>query len=330
MKQLTIMMLGLFLLVACGQSYEETKRQTRQQRREAMRKDSAALKVAVMPTLDCLPLYVAEHYQLFDTLRGGVRLKFYMAQMDCDTALERGRVEGSITDLVRAKRMEQRGLKMRYPISTNTYWQLVANRNARVHQLKQIDDKMVAMTRFSATDLLTDRMIDSAKLDKDRVFKVQINDVNLRLLMLQNNEMDVMWLTEPQATAARTLKNNVVYDTRKEDVQLGVMAFREKEMQRQARSKQLELFVNAYNQACDSINKNGVRYYRPLIVERCRMKKHFVDSLPDHLKYEHARGPREKDVLLAEKWVGKKADVKKDTPEDKSKKTKAKRGKRRK
>ena len=330
MKQLTIMMLGLFLLVACGQSYEETKRQTRQQRREAMRKDSAALKVAVMPTLDCLPLYVAEHYQLFDTLRGGVRLKFYMAQMDCDTALERGRVEGSITDLVRAKRMEQRGLKMRYPISTNTYWQLVANRNARVHQLKQIDDKMVAMTRFSATDLLTDRMIDSAKLDKDRVFKVQINDVNLRLLMLQNNEMDVMWLTEPQATAARTLKNNVVYDTRKEDVQLGVMVFREKEMQRQARSKQLELFVNAYNQACDSINKNGVRYYRPLIVERCRMKKHLVDSLPDHLKFEHARGPREKDVLLAEKWVGKKADVKKATPEAKSKKTKAKRGKRRK
>ena len=330
MKQLTIMMLGLFLLVACGQSYEETKRQTRQQRREAMRKDSAALKVAVMPTLDCLPLYVAEHYQLFDTLRGGVRLKFYMAQMDCDTALERGRVEGSITDLVRAKRMEQRGLKMRYPISTNTYWQLVANRNARVHQLKQIDDKMVAMTRFSATDLLTDRMIDSAKLDKDRVFKVQINDVNLRLLMLQNNEMDVMWLTEPQATAARTLKNNVVYDTRKEDVQLGVMVFREKEMQRQARSKQLELFVNAYNQACDSINKNGVRYYRPLIVERCRMKKHLVDSLPDHLKFEHARGPREKDVLLAEKWVGKKADVKKDTPEAKSKKAKAKRGKRRK
>jgi hypothetical protein len=35
-------------------------------------------------------------------------------------------------------------------------------------------------------------------------------------------------------------------------------------------------------------------------------------------------------VLLAEKWVGKKADVKKDTPEAKSKKAKAKRGKRRK
>ena len=136
-KIVPIIIIACLLLAACGQSYEETKKQTRQQRREAMRKDSAALKVAVMPTLDCLPLYVAEHYQLFDTLRGGVRLKFYMAQMDCDTALERGRVEGSITDLVRAKRMEKRGLKLRYAAATNASWQLIANRNARVHQLKQ-------------------------------------------------------------------------------------------------------------------------------------------------------------------------------------------------
>ena len=91
MKQLLSLTVCLLLLVACGQSYEETKRITRQQRREAARKDSAALKVAVMPTLDCLPLYVAEHYQLFDTLRGGVRLKHFMAQMDCDTALARTR-----------------------------------------------------------------------------------------------------------------------------------------------------------------------------------------------------------------------------------------------
>ena len=291
-------------MAACHQSYEETKRQTRMSRQEAQRLDSAALKVAVMPTLDCLPLYVAEYYQLFDTLRGGVRLKFYMAQMDCDTALERGRVEGIMTDLVRAKRMEKRGLKLRYPTVTNAHWQLIANRNARVRQLKQLDDKMVAMTRFSATDLLTDRVIDSVKLDKDRIYKVQINDLSVRLLMLQNNEMDALWLREPQATAARMMKHGVVYDTRKEDLQLGVMAFREKEMRHQERGQQLELFVQAYNQACDSINKYGVLRYRDLIVERCKMKANMVDSLPKDRKYVHARGPREQDIALVEKWLG--------------------------
>ena len=306
MKKIILMMACLLLLAACGQSYEETKRVTRQQRREAMQKDSAALKIAVMPTLDCLPMYVAAYHELFDTLRGGVRLKFYTAQMDCDTALERGRVEGAISDLVRAIRMDRRGTKIRYVAATNTSWQLVTNRNARIHQLKQLDDKMIAMTRFSATDMLTDRVTDSVKLKAERVFKVQINDVNVRLLMLQNNEMDALWLTEPQATVARLLKNSVIYDTQKEDIWLGVLAFREKEMRRQARSMQLDLFINAYNQACDSINKYGVRHYRNILVERYKLKPNMVDSLPNNIKYVHARGPREKDVELAEKWLKKK------------------------
>ncbi len=302
MKQWIVTMACLLLVVACGQSYEETKRITREQRREAARRDSAALKVAVMPTMDCLPMFVAAHYELFDTLYGGVRLKQYKAQMDCDTALERGRVEGAATDLVRAKCMERRGVKMRYAAATNLHWQLVTNRNARIRQLKQLDDKMVAMTRFSATDMLTDRVVDSVKLDKDRVFKVQINDVLVRLLMLQNNEMDALWLAEPQATVARVLKHLVVYDTEKEDICLGVLAFREKEMQRQARGKQLELFVKACNQACDSINKYGVRHFRKLIIDRCKLKENMVDSLPNR-KYVHARGPREKDIALVEKWL---------------------------
>ena len=305
MKRLTpIAITCLLLFFACGQSYEETKRISRQQRLETAKKDSSALKIAVMPTLDCLPFYVAEYYELLDTLRGGVRLKQYMSQMDCDTAMERGRVEGTVTDLVRAKRMERRGLKLRYTTVTNAYWQLITNRNSRIKQLKQLDDKMVAMTRYSATDLLTDHMIDSVKIDKDRVFKVQINDVNVRLLMLQNNEMDALWLTEPQATAARLMKHAVVYDTKKEDLQLGVIVFREKEMQRQARSQQFELLMNAYNQACDSINKYGVHHYRDLIEKRCHIKPIVVDSLPKSLKYSHSQGPREKDLALVEKWLG--------------------------
>lgn len=304
MKKIVTIMIAVVLLAACGQSYEETKRLNRQQRKEMARKDSVALKIAVMPTLDCLPLYVAEHYQLFDTLRGGVRLKHYMAQMDCDTALERGRVEGAVTDLVRALHLEKHGTKLRYVAATQGHWQLITNRNARIRQLKQLDDKMIAMTRFSATDLLSDRVIDSVKLQADRVFKVQINDVSVRLLMLQNNEMDALWLPEPHATAARLLKHNVVYDTRKEGICLGVMAFRDKEMQHPERAKQQELLVKAWNQACDSINKYGLGKYRDLIVNNCKVRGNTVDALPNNIKYEHTRGPREQDIALAERYVG--------------------------
>lgn len=306
MKKIVFAIIGLMLLVACGQSYEETKRQNRQQRREAIRKDSAALKVAVMPTLDCLPMYVAEYYQLFDTLNGGVRLKHFMAQIDCDTAMERNRVEGTVTDLVRALRMTKRGIPLRYVAATNTYWQLITNRHSRVHQLKQLDDKMIAMARFSVTDMLSDLIVDSLKLREDHVFRVQINDLSVRMQMLQNNEMDALFFPEPWATKARMGKNIVVLDTRNLDMQMGVIAFRDKEMRRPERHKQLELFVKAYNAACDSINKYGFRHYRDLIVKNCGVEAAVVDSLPKDIKYQHAIGPRQKDIERAQNWLSKK------------------------
>ena len=168
-KLVVLFLLAALGFVGCGQSFEEQQRIRRATHRQLMREDSAALKVAVMPTLDCLPLYVAKEQRLFDTLGVDVRLKHFKAQMDCDTALVNGRVEGAVTDLVRVCRMESQGTKLRHVAATGAYWQLLTNRTARIKQLKQLDDKMLAMTRYSATDLLGDRAVDSAKLKPERV-----------------------------------------------------------------------------------------------------------------------------------------------------------------
>ena len=90
-----VLLFALFLLVvACGRSYEEQRRMSRAERYRLFREDSLALKIAVMPTLDCLPLYLMKDHQLYDTAQLDLRLKFFTAQMDCDTALLNRRVEG--------------------------------------------------------------------------------------------------------------------------------------------------------------------------------------------------------------------------------------------
>ena len=296
---------GLLILIGCGQSYEETKRLPRAQRMKLAREDSAALKIAVMPTLDCLPLYIAKDHQLFDTIVD-IRLKRYTAQMDCDTAMMRGRVEGLVTDLVRAERMIQLGTPLRYVASTDAYWLLISNRNQRITQLKHLDDKMLAMTRYSVTDFLGDLVVDSAKLKAERVFRIQVNDVYVRLKMLENNEMDALLLTEPQATQALLKKHKVLLDTRQEDIRMGVIAFRAKGMDDQNRKKQMEVFMRGYNDACDSINKLGVRHYKDVIRKYYVISESALKNLPDTLKFNHAEAPRQKDVELARQWLSKK------------------------
>lgn len=116
--------------------------------------DRAALKIAVMPTMDCLPIFLACDDSIFQQQGVDVHLRRYTAQMDCDTAIERKRVEGAVTDLIRAHHIEKRGTALTYPISTNLYWQFITNKRSRISELKQLSDKMVAMTRYSATDYL--------------------------------------------------------------------------------------------------------------------------------------------------------------------------------
>ena len=292
-------------MASCAQSANERHRLSRQERLKLAHEDSVALKIAVMPTLDCLPLYVANKYNLFDSLGADVRLRLYTAQMDCDTALQRGRVEGAVTDLVRSQRMIRQGMKLTYVTATNAYWQLITNRNARILNLKHLDGKMIAMTRYSATDLLADEAVLKSGLKSEYVFRVQINDVGIRLRMLLNNSMDALVLTEPQATAARVAKNHVLLDTRKLDMNLGVFVFRTELYKDINRKKQISTFVKAYNMACDSINKNGVAVYLPLILDKSGIDVDIVDSIPRNIKFRYISAPRKKDIELADKWLEK-------------------------
>ena len=304
MKKLLIGMVVALLIVGCGQSYDETKRLKQEKRTRELREDSAALKVAVMPTLDCLPLFVAEEREMFDTIVD-IRLKYYTAQMDCDTALQRGRVEMAVSDLVRAERMKGEKLKLHYLTSTNAYWLLIGNRNQRITNLSHLDDRMLAMTRYSVTDLLGDLAVDSAKLKTERVFRIQVNDVNVRLDMLENNEMDALLMTQPQVTQALLLKHHVLLDTRHLDMQMGVIVEDSVVMSHPNRQRQREVLIKGYNMACDSLNQFGIKHYSDIIRKYYKLSEQALRQLPDTLTYEHVQAPREQDVAKAKQWLSK-------------------------
>ena len=304
MKKLFIGIVAVLILFSCGQSYEESKRLSKALMIKLAKEDSAALKIAVMPTLDCLPFYLAEDHDLFDTAVD-IRLKHFTAQMDVDTAMMNRRVELAVTDLVRAERMIKQDSAIGYLTATNAYWQLITNRIARMTQLKHLEDKMLAMTRYSVTDMLGDLAVDSAKLKPEFVFRIQINDVNIRLKMLENNEIDALLMTEPQAAQARLLKHKVLLDTRSLDMKMGAVVMRNKEMTEKNRKRQLDVMIKGYNDACDSINKNGVAAYSDLVMKYCKGKKNTVESLKD-IKFEKISVPRQQDIECARKWLSKK------------------------
>lgn len=297
MKKIILYILLAAVAASCGSSYEEQKRLTKAERARLHREDSLALKMAVMPTLDCLPLFVAKERQMYDTARLDLRLRYFTAQMDCDTAVAGKSVEGLVSDLVRTERLKREGTPLEYASATNAYWQLIANRKARIRRAEQLGDKMVAMTRYSATDLLTDRALEGVKTSAT-VFRIQVNDVNIRLAMLLNNEMDAAWLTEPQATVARTAGNEPICDSRDKKLRLGVIAFRSDATKDARRKVQIAELYKAYNAACDSLNKRGMKHYGDVLAKYYKMESKYVDALPK-MSFQHIEKPRQADISEA-------------------------------
>lgn len=293
MKHKPIFLLAVIVLLsACGQSYEEKVRLSRAERARLAQEEAAALKVAVLPTLDCMPVYLAKQKHWYDSTQVDLRLKVRNAQIDCDTALKGKSVEVAVTDLKRVEHMTKHGVGLLTMGQTNAYWQLIANRTARVKTAAQLGDKMVAMTRYSATDYLTDKALDGVKTSAP-VFRVQINDVLIRLDMLKNNEMDAMWLTEPQATTARMFKHTVIEDSRKMKEHLGVVVTGAHLMKDKKRVKQLTAFVEGYNRACDSLNHYGVKHYADLVKAVCHTDDKTIDRLPKY-SYPHIALPKQR------------------------------------
>ncbi len=295
------MILATLLFCACGETEEAKRMRTKTEQEKLRAEYESAFKIGVMPTLDCLPVFLLKDSLFYDSTKVDIRLKMFNAQMDCDTALIGGSVQGSVTDIVRAERLITKGTSVSPEIATSAYWQLIANKKSRLKDLSQLSDKMVAMTRYSATDMLTDLVVKRGKT-KYPLYRVQINNVFIRLEMLRNNEIDAVWLTEPQATQARCLGNNVLMDTQKELMQLGVFAFRDKDISQPKRAKELEAFKRAYDNACDSINKYGIKHYSPLIEKYMSVDKETIKKLPN-IKFEHSARLKFADVDTARKWL---------------------------
>lgn len=290
----------LSLFVACNKSYQEQKQEEKKTLAETLRKDSLALKIATVPTLDCLPLFIGVEDSLFEHNGVDVHLKQRNGQIDCDTLIRGKYVEGIVSDLIRTERLKKEGIALRYLTATNAYWQLYTNHISRIKELKQLSDKMIAMTRYSATNYLADYAIDSAKPQYD-VFKIQINDPRTRIKMMINNEMDAALFTEPQATTARIYNNSMLMDSRDKNIRFGVIAFRESALKDKRRQKQLKAFTKVYNMAVDSINYYGFGHYAAIIMKYTNADEKTIKALPK-LKFNHVNPPRQRDINVAKRY----------------------------
>lgn len=256
MKKLLSAACAFVLLVACsggGSPQTQTGAAT-----DSLAADTAVLRLGLMPTLDCLPFYYARRAGIFDSLGLDVELQTFTAQMDLDTALAGGSADGIYSDLVRSVLMAHRAqAQPTIVMATDGAWNVVVTASLRLRNASQLDERMIAVARHSASDLVSDHVAKAGGLRPDRIYRPQINNVNLRAAMLTNAQVDAAVLPEPQATQARTRGHKQIYSTADEKLNLGCFTFNRQRLNSPRKVAQMYSLIKAYNLAVVRINRGG-------------------------------------------------------------------------
>ena len=236
------MLVATTLIRSFWDDADNRERITREQKEAERKADSAALKIAVLPTMECLPIVVAKELRLFDTLNVDVRLRKYNAISECRKALKDGIVEGA---------------------DTNMTFRLLTAKKARLSRISQLSDKMIAADRDGISKRMAEAAIDSMLRKKQHIFIVQVEDLNVRYDMLQNGNVDAAILPEPYATRAIKIgaKEISLKPYYKDTVKATGVVFREEVMKHPDRQKQRALFDKALKAAKDSISRYGAEQY---------------------------------------------------------------------
>lgn len=297
MKHYISFLLSILMLASCA-----PKQEAMLSVQEDNKADSLALHVALMPTLGCLPIYYAQQTGITDSLKLDIKLLRYSAQMDIDTAIVKGHTDIAYTDIIRAIRLSDSSyispfLSVYEPIT------LVAPKGKRISKIHQMSEKMIAICRLCATDYWCEKMLDSAKISQDSIYRPQINDVKLRSKMLCTGLLEGSMLEEPYASWAIKEGNKILFRTQKNSFEFAVWAITDSLKNDKRKIAQVRKFVTLYKTAVEKMNKElneGVLH--SILAKEYEIPDSVIDSL-SITPIAQPFIPKKKDVEEAANWL---------------------------
>ena len=299
-KHSLLAIIATIMLASCSHKQEATQFEA-----DSTGIDSTALRIAVMPALNCLPVYYAEKTGLADSLGVEIRLLRYQAQMDIDTAIVIGHVDIAYTDLIRCTRLSKQVALTPFASCDETL-SLISLKTKRVKQINQMKEQMIAVSRLSATDYWTDRLLDSTRTSYDDIYRPQVNDVWLRAEMLRQGLIDAAIIGEPYATWMTMLGHKRLFQSKGKQPRLYAWAARSS-----ASEQQKKAFLDLLKEATDRMSKESeAELLRDILKQDYALPADIADSL----KLPLPKSPSDisqSDVEEAEKWLKRKYDNKK-------------------
>ncbi|MBU2610381.1 MAG: ABC transporter substrate-binding protein [Chloroflexi bacterium] len=266
LRPLSLLVLALGLaLSACAPAVPATQPVVAAPATEVPTKAPVTLKIAVLPIIDTLPMYVAQQEGLF--ARYGVNVEFVpvASAPERDQLLAAGQADGAVNETLSVMLFNKNTVQMqavRYalrPAEGYGHFFILASAQSGITTTDGLKGVEIGVSQGTIIEYVTDRLLEAAGLTADEIKTIAVPKIPDRMALLASGELKAGVLPDPLASLAVGQGAVIVADDSSHpEYGFSVISFRKDVID--AHPAAVRAFLAAIEEATTLLNADPAKY----------------------------------------------------------------------
>jgi len=227
--------------------------------------EPATLKIAVLPIIDTLPMYVAQQEGLF--VKHGVHVEFIpvASAPERDQILAAGQADGTINETLAVMVFNKETIQMqvvRYalrPTEGHGHFFIIASGQSGITDVNGLKGIEIGVSQGTVIEYVTDRLLQSAGFTSDEIKTLAVPKIPDRMALLASGELSAGVMPDPLASLVVGQGGIVVADDSSHpEYGFSVISFRKQVIDENAQA--IKGFLAAIEEATTLVNADPVKY----------------------------------------------------------------------
>lgn len=180
--------------------------------------EPATIRVATLPILDALPMYVAEQQGFFE--KNGVEVEFIPAGSapKRDELINANQADAMINEIVSVmfyNRETPRVQTVRFARTAtpeSALFRILASGDSGIEIVNDLKGVQIGVSQGTVIEYLTDRLLQKAGLTPEEIATIAVPDIGQRLALLASGELKAGVLPDPLSSLAVLQGSKVIVD----------------------------------------------------------------------------------------------------------------------
>ena len=242
------------------------------------------LKVALIPVLDIIPVFIAQQNGYFAEQGIEVEGVPVKSAQERDVLIQTAQVDGMLTDLISNGLLNKEAVKVkavytaRRPYPNAPVFRVLAGPQSAIKSPAELKGIPIGVSQNTVIEYLTDRLLESEGLKPAEIAKQEVSAIPVRFEQLMNGNLKAATLPDPLAQGAIAGGARLIVDDaapKYSGMSQSVLSFRVDVLK--ARPNTVRKFLIAWEKAVRELNARPDKY-QGLLIEQGRVPKSIENS----------------------------------------------------